>query len=631
VVTNAALTRTGITGAAYTNAFADACRSAAYYIDTSTDELLTWSNGALTAVGALGVDADGASDLEIATDTSGNNTGYAVLMVGGAATSYQIDLATGTAASSGPVTLLDSGESVRDTTILPPSGAVTQAAGDVFASTESGKLLSFNSALPGKVCTSASFAGQAADEKIVGIDVRPADQALYALGSGGHVYTVDKATAALTLTSTLNAGFNITNPYTSLSGTTFGFDFNPGNNDLIRVVSDTGMNLHAVSATGVVVMDTNLTPTAIAGEAAYGNNFAGVNLSSYYVIDSATDSLKVVGRSTGTPNNGDVTTIGTTLDVGDISAVAGFDIFGTTNVGLAALNTTGASSSGLYTINLSTGKATLVGGVGGGERVNGLAYGRTPVATVFALTSDNHLVSFKPLAPGSIDSDVAISGLAGGENIVGMDFRPADGQLYALTDQAHLYVVNTTTGAVSGSVTLAKNDLDLTAPVYAGLSGTKFGVDFSSSDDTLHVQSDTGQSLRVNPTSGAVSADGNLNVGGAATGSVSTAITSSYVGALPNNNVVYGLDVAGNRLLLQNSAGSGAQTGRPLSAGPFQTDAGFDIAGGENGLQLAALKPMGATTSTLYRVTTGGLVTAIGAIGPGGAELSVRDIAIQLK
>ena len=104
--------------------------------------------------------------------------GKRVLVVGGAATSYEIDLASGTAATAGPVTRLDENEVIRDTAIAPPDTAPSQDPGDVYALTEGNKLLSFNSAAPAKVCTSASFSGQQTDERIVGIDVRPADQQL---------------------------------------------------------------------------------------------------------------------------------------------------------------------------------------------------------------------------------------------------------------------------------------------------------------------------------------------------------------------------------------------------------------------------------------------------------------------
>lgn len=632
-VTDAALSRNGVNGAAYTNAFAAACRSTAYFIDSTTDELLTSSDangGALTVVGPLGVDASSASDFEIATAADGTNTGYAVLVVGGAATSYQIDLSNGTAASAGAVTRLDDNEVVRDTAIAPPTTAPTQAPGDVFASTEGNKLLSFNSTQPGKVCTSASFSGQQADEKIVGIDVRPADQQLYALGSTGRLYTVDKASAALTQKSTLVAALgDVTTPYTGLTGTTFGFDFNPGN-DLVRVVSDTGLNFRVTPDDGVVTTDVALNPAgSVAGEAAYSNNFAGVLTASYYVIDSASDSLQVVGRGTGNTINGDVTLVGS-LGIGDIQAVAGFDILGKDNRGLAALNTAGSTSSDLYSINLGSGAATKVGSIGGGERVNGLAYAKTSIAEVFGLTTDNHLVSFKATAPGTLDSDVAITGLGSGENVVGIDFRPSNGQLYALSSAGKVYVLDTATGAASGGVTLTANPLDATAP-YTALSGTHFGIDFGSVDDQLRVQSDTGQNLRVNLADNTVITDGAPNVSGTPAQLYATAFNNPYAGATAS--LQYALNMTNNSLVRQTSINGAQTTIGTLSVGgtpgSFQLEGGFDIAGGENGLAVVALLPTGATQSTLYRMSLGnGALTSIGTVGSSAA---IRDIAVQLQ
>jgi hypothetical protein len=158
-ITDAALSRSGVNGAAYSNAFAAACRSTAYFIDSTTDELLTSSDangGALTVVGPLGVDASAAGDLEVATAADGTNTGYAVLVVGGAATSYEINLGNGTAASAGPVTRLDDNEVLRDTAIAPPATDPTQDPGDVYAVTESGRLVSFGSTSPGRCSSPAS-------------------------------------------------------------------------------------------------------------------------------------------------------------------------------------------------------------------------------------------------------------------------------------------------------------------------------------------------------------------------------------------------------------------------------------------------------------------------------------------
>jgi hypothetical protein len=631
---SAAAPRAGVNGAAYSNAFAAACRTTLYYIDATTDQLLTTTDpnsGAVTVVGSLGVDTTAVGDFEIATAADGTNSGYAVLVVGGVPTSYQIDLTTGVAATAGPVTLLDANELVRDTAIAPPATAPAQAAGDVFALTETSKLVSFNAASPQKACTSVALSGQASGENVVGIDVRPADATLYALGSTGHLYTADAATGALTLKSTLAASINDpTLPYTGLVGTTFAVDFNPGSspgNDVLRVVSDTGQNIRVTPDTGATITDTVTNPVGpLVAEAAYSNSFVGAFTAFYYTIDPVSDGLQVLGRPSGNASNGDLQAVGL-LGVGDVSGVAGFDIFGTNNLGLAALNVGGAATSDLFWINLSSGAATRIDTIGGGEKVRGLAYGRLPVATVFALTSDNHLVGFKPLTPGTFDTDVAVTGLQGAEAIVGFDFRPANGALYAVTDAGRLYTVDTTTGAASGAVTLTANTGDATAP-FTALSGTRFGVDFHPMDGQLRIQSDTGQNVRVDVDAGTVVTEANLNPGTPQV--VGTAFSNSFVGA--TGTTQYELDLAAGALVRQTSLAVLAPVG-PFNAGTtFALEGGFDIAGGDNGLPLAALQPTGATQSTLYRVNLGnGALTSIGLLGPTGGTTIVKALAIRLQ
>jgi hypothetical protein len=629
-LTSGGAARAGVNGAAYSNAFAAACRTTLYYIDATTDQLLTTTDpngGVVTVVGALGVDTTAASDFEIATAADGANAGYAVLVVGGVPTSYQINLASGVATAGGAVTRLDANELVRDTAIAAPTTAPPQSAGDVFALTETNKLVSFNAAQPQKVCTSATFTGQQAGENIVGIDVRPLDAAMYALGSTGRLYTVDTATATLTLKSTLVAVVgDITAPFVGLVGAVFGVDFNPGN-DLVRVVTDIGQNFRAAPDTGLVTTDVDLNPAgSVIAETAYGNSFVSAATAFYYAIDSAGDSLQVVGRPSGNAILGDVQTVGS-LGVGDVSSTAGFDIFGINNQGLAALNMTGSATSDLFTVNLTTGAATRINTVGGGEKVRGLAYAKLPVATVLALTSDNHLVSFKPLTPGTFDSDVAISGLSGTEAIVALDIRPSNGALYALTDAGRVYTVDAATGAAASAMTLTADTLDTTAP-FTALAGTRFGADFSPLDNQLRVQSDTGQSLRVNVDTGMVITDGNLNPGTPQV--VGTAFTNNFAGA--TSTTQYALDVATSTLTRQNSVSGALTTVGPFNAGTtFALEGGFDIAGGDNGLAIAALQPTGATQSTLYRVTLGnGALTSLGLLGSSGTTV-IRALAIRLQ
>jgi hypothetical protein len=621
--------RAGINGAAYTNAFSAACRTSLYYIDATTDQLLTTSDpnaGAVTVVGALGVDATAAGDLEIVTAADGTNTGYAVLVVGGAPTSYQINLTTGAATAAGAVTRLDANELVRDTAIAAPATAPAQMAGDVFALTETNKLVSFNVASPQKTCTNVTLAGQASGENVVGIDVRPADSMLYALGSAGHLYTVDTATGALTLKSTLTATLgDVTTPFAGLAGTTFAMDFNPIN-DVLRVVSDTGVNMRVAPDTGSTTTDTATSPAGpLVAEAAYSNGFVGAGTALYYTIDPVSDGLQVLGRASGSAINGDLQTVGA-LGVGDVSGVAGFDIFGTNNLGLAALNIGGATTSDLFWVNLGTGAATRINTVGGGERVRGLTYVHPPVATAFALTSDNHLVGFKPLTPGTFDTDVAVTGLQGAEAIVGMDFRPSNGVLYAVTDAGRLYTIDTATGVAAGAITLTANSLDSTAP-FTALSGTRFGVDFQPLDGQLRIQSDTGQNVRVDVDAGTVVTEGNLNPGSPQV--VGTAFSNSYTGSVSTTQ--YELDLAAGALVRQISNAALTPVG-PFNAGTtFMLEGGFDIAGAENGLPLAALRPTGAAQSTLYRVALGtGALTSIGLLGSTGTTV-VSALAIRLQ
>ena len=206
-------TRTGVSAAAYTNSFAIACRTTLLFIDTATDRLLTTSDpnaGTVTEVGSLGVNAEAGSGYDIVTAADGTNTAFAVLTVGGATTLYTINLTSGAATATGAVTGLNSGETLRgiSAALASPVAAPAQAEGSVLAVTETNKLISFQNATPQKLCTTAAIAGLQAGENVLGIDKRPADGALYALGSTGRIYTIDTTNATATLKSMLVAGYH---------------------------------------------------------------------------------------------------------------------------------------------------------------------------------------------------------------------------------------------------------------------------------------------------------------------------------------------------------------------------------------------------------------------------------------
>ena len=232
-----------------------------------------------------------------------------------------------------------------------------------FGINATGQLVSFDTATPGTLNVVGAISGLLAGDTILGMDFRPADGLLYAIakdGAGtGHIYKLAPQTGAATLVSTLAADpADLTSPFTTVNGTDFGVDFNPVP-DRLRVVSDTGQNLRINVSTGLVTTDTDLNPAAphIVG-AAYTNSFAGATTTTLYTIDSATDQLLIQNP----PNNGTQTVVGG-LGV-NVGNVLSFDIFGTANIGYLAATSAGVTS--LYTVNLGTGAATLVGAIGAG-------------------------------------------------------------------------------------------------------------------------------------------------------------------------------------------------------------------------------------------------------------------------
>ena len=60
------------------------------------------------------------------------------------------------------------------------------------------------------------------------------------------------------------------------------------------------------------------------------------------------------------------------------------------------------------------------------------------------LTRDNTLVNFDSASPASA-SFIQVTGVVG--NLIGIDYRPADGQLYGLSDSNNIYTISDTGSA----------------------------------------------------------------------------------------------------------------------------------------------------------------------------------------
>ena len=505
----------------------------------------------------------------------------------------------------------------------------------------------------------------------------------------------------------------------------FGVDFNPVP-DRLRVVSDAEQNLRINVATGATIVDGALAYAAAdagAGSnpgvaaAAYTNSVAGTTTTTLFDIDTTRDALVTQAP----PNDGVLNTVGS-LGIGDVTAVAGFDIGADGNRAYASLVT--ASGTGVYTINLTTGAATLVAAAGratledvtvatprvgvasvtaaegstatltvtrtgdvadpltvdfataAGTAEEGADFTRTTgtlsfaagetsktitvptvadgfvegaetfsvalsnasagsvftarTATVtitddedgtaYGLTSANELVTFSVGSPGTVSSTRAITGLQSGEDLVGIDVRPATGELYAVGSTSRLYVVDPATGVATqrGSV------------LTTALSGTAFGVDFNPTVDRLRVVSNTGQNLRINPTTGETLVDGALAYAttdagaGTAPRVAAAGYTNSFAGSTTTS--LFDVDTARDALVQQNPANAGTlSTIGALGVAVSDTaTVGIDIAGAGNAA-FAVFTVDGSSVPSLYRVSlTTGAATSLGALG----NVTIEDLTI---
>ena len=200
--------------------------------------------------------------------------------------------------------------------------------------------------------------------------------------------------------------------------------------------------------------------------------------------------------------------------------------------------------------------------------------GAASAELVYGVTSGQSLVSFNSAAPGTILSNVALSGMQPSETIRGIDFRPSTGQLFALGSSSRLYTVNTTTGAATlvgpGSFTPA-------------LTASQYGFDFNPTIDRIRVVGSDTQNTVLNPTTGGGTAAtptfyaaGDPNQG-AMPMIVGSAYDRNFVGGVTSQ--LYGIDANLNILVRQaNSAGT-LNTVGALGV-DFGADVGFDIAPG---------------------------------------------------
>ena len=241
--------------------------------------------------------------------------------------------------------------------------------------------------------------------------------------------------------------------------------------------------------------------------------------------------------------------------------------------------------------DLTTGKTTNIGTLQ--QKVIDIAIPTNPVA--YAIDNSNALQIFDPNKPEPVTK--AITGLQTGEGILGIDFRPMNGQLYALGSSSRIYTINLGTGAATqvGTGTLS-----------TPLLGTEFGFDFNPTVDRIRVVSDLGQNLRLNPVDGSVAAvDGVINPGVPALSSA--AYTDNFAGATTTSLFV--IDHNTDKLYLQNPPNAGTLMEKGSLGINITSANGFDIGSASQKAYLVA--SVGADTKIYTVNTTSGAATAI--------------------
>ena len=450
----------------------------------------------------------------------------------------------------------------------------TPSYGIVLAAlTDNNTILTVNSDNPGLPLSSVALTGLAVGEKMLGIDYRPATGQLYGVSSASRVFVINPQTGVAR-----PIGTSAFTP--AVNGTIVGLDFNP-TVDRIRMETNTGQNLRLNPETGATAAtDVNLNPgTPAISEVAYANNSAGVTTTTLFAIDVNTDKLYIQNP----PNNGTLVEVGS-LGV-DASGGAGFDITDN-DLAFAALTVAGANN--LYVVNLSTGRVLKTGFSSFGSKIIGLAIPTKKVA--YVVDGNNVLQIFNPNNPTPIAK--TITGLQSGENILGIDMRPANGQLYALGSTSRLYTINMSNGAATAVGT---------GPFTTPLSGTDFGFDFNPTVDRIRIVSNTGQNLRAHPDLGTIAfVDGNINPSNSSVSAA--AYTNNFAGA--TTTTLYVLDVVNRKLYIQTPPNNGTLQFVANLQSNFSTFNGFDI-GGTSGIAYAALSDEKGTKLYQINLTNG--------------------------
>ncbi|HEX8507117.1 MAG TPA: DUF4394 domain-containing protein, partial [Hymenobacter sp.] len=462
-----------------------------------------------------------------------------------------------------------------------------------------------------------------------------------------------------------------------------GFDFNP-TVDRIRVVSTNNANYRLNPNNGAIV-DFDAAAAGVqsdlplnyaggspadpnVGSAAYLNSYVGATTTGLYVLDHVQGTISWQNP----PNNGVLTTVRPLTGVngagvgGAISGLNDLDSYfdGTANVNYLAAVPAGQTFSRFFALDafsasLTTPQvATDRGGIGQGIAVRDISILLAPTSTVpttlaavtgqllYGIASGN-LISFDSGNPGVIRTAVNITGLPATQVLVGSDFRPANGLLYALgyntaTGEGQLYTLaaaSTGPGSIPGTSPGALTAVGGLQALGLGASATGIAFDFNPAADRLRIVSATNQlNLRMNPADATFIPDTPVtNPDNANAPALSGVAYTNNDNNTATGTQLFGYDQTANTLVLATVAAGAPAGTNAANAGTYRnvgSGSGITV-NAANGVEFdiysditnpatpvntafASAAAAGTTADNLYSVNlTSGAFSSLGRIGNG--------------
>lgn len=245
---------------------------------------------------------------------------------------------------------------------------------------------------------------------------------------------------------------------------------------------------------------------------------------------------------------------------------------------------------------------------------------RTVPTLAYGLTTNGFLLQFDTAAPTNVLHSSQITGLATGETIVDIDFRPATGQLIGVAVANLSAAANDSTGVLYQLDPLS----GVASKLGTGLFSTtltddaNWGIDFDPASGKIRLVNNADDNLRVDPGTYALNTDTNLTAG-----VTSIAYDQNFTGT--PTTTLFGINPTTNKLVrigdvngTPNSANNGVLTniGAGLGVTTANGDIGFDIkVNFKDGTSsaFAALTDNGDGFTKLYKIDlTTGVATQVG-------------------